>query len=52
LLYNLISTRNEIVDPCEYHKALGEIDSYFDTHEQRDSSKLFLTHIKALIGDS
>lgn len=52
LLCNLISTKNEITDAYEYHKALGGIDSYFDTHEQRDSSKLFLTHIKALMDDS
>lgn len=52
LLCNLISTKNEIVDAREYHKALKHIDSYYDTYEQRDSSKLFLTHIKALIDDT
>ena len=52
LLFNLISTKNEIVDASEYLKALGKIDSCFDTYEQRDSSKLFLTHIKSLIEDS
>lgn len=44
LLCNLISNKNEIVDATEYFNALGKIDSYFESHEQRDSSKLFLTH--------
>ena len=52
LLCNLISNKNEIVDATEYFNALGKIDSYFESHEQRDSSKLFLTHIKALMDDS
>ena len=52
LLCNLISTKNGITDAVEYHKALGIIDPYFDTKEQRDSSKLFLTHIKSLMEDS
>ena len=52
LLFNLISNKNEIVDAFEYHKALGVIDSYFKSHEQRDSSKLFLTTLKALMDDS
>lgn len=52
LLYNLISNKNEVVDATEYHNALGKIDSYFQSHEQRDSSKLFLIHIKSLIDDT
>ena len=52
LLYNLISTKNEITDALEYYNDLGKIDSYFASHEQRDSSRLFLTHIKILIEDS
>ena len=52
LLCNLISTKNEITDALEYYKDLGKIDSYFASHEQRDSSRLFLTHIKVLMDDS
>jgi len=52
LLYNLISTKNEITDALEYYHNLGKIDSYFATHEQRDSSRLFLTHIHTLMEDS
>ena len=52
LLCNMISTKNDIVDSLDYYNALGKIDSYYSCHEQRDSSKLFLTHIKALIEDT
>ncbi len=52
LLCNLISTKNEITDACDYHKDLGKIDSYFDSNDQRDSSRLLLTHIKVLMDDT
>ena len=52
LLFNLISSKNEIVDASKFHEALGRIDSYFCCHEQRDSSKLFLTVLKALMDDT
>lgn len=52
LLCNLISLKNEITDTFDYYKELGVIDSYFDSHEQRDSSRLFLTCIKVLMDDT
>lgn len=52
LLCNMISSKNDITDALDYYNALGRIDSYYACHEQRDSSKLFLTHIKALIEDT
>ena len=52
LLCNMISTKNDITDAYDYFIALGKIDSYYCSHEQKDSSKLFLTHIKALIDDT
>ena len=48
LLCNMISTKNDITDAYDYFIALGKIDSYYCSHEQKDSSKLFLTHIKGL----
>jgi hypothetical protein len=51
-LYNLISAKIEKTDALEYYNDLGKIDSYFASHKQRDSSRLFLTHIKILIEDS
>ena len=51
-LYNLISAKIEKTDALEYYNDLGKIDSYFASHKQRDSSRLFLAHIKILIEDS